>query len=148
MWVHLLAYYQARRPGQIAYSFAKFESMPVHYAVGKVPPAVPGGMEWDGDKYDPEAAFARYWDTVLVRTPDDEPDVDPSVRAFRTAASGGRRLARHGLFWLYAASVRPTLPPKGGMQATPAGEDRPPTKPSAGSAGSSGGMGNAAEETN
>ena len=73
MWVHLLAYYQARRSGLIGYSFAKFESMPVHYALGKVPPVIPGGMEWDGAKYDPFAPYARFWDTVLVRTPDSAP---------------------------------------------------------------------------
>ena len=104
MWVHLLAYYQARRPGEIAYSFAKFESMPVHYAVGKVPPVIPGGMEWDGRKYDPSAAFARYWSTVLVRTPDDDPDADPRFRTFRAAAAHVSLLARRGRFWLYDAS--------------------------------------------
>jgi hypothetical protein len=104
MWVHLLAYYQARRPGLIAYSFAKFESMPVHYALGKVPPVIPGGMEWDGSKYDPFAAYARYWDTVLVRTPDDAPQADPRHRTFRSAAGAVRLLAHHGRFWLYDAS--------------------------------------------
>jgi len=110
MWVHLLAYYQARRSGQIAYSFAKFESMPVHYAVGKAPPAIPGGMEWDGNKYNPSSPYARYWDTVLVRTPDDEPDADPRVRTFRSAATKVRVLARHGRFWLYDASALRALP--------------------------------------
>ena len=104
MWVHLLAYYQARRSGMIAYSFAKFESMPVHYALGKVPPVIPGGMEWDGGKYDPFAPYARFWDTVLVRTPDSAPLADPRERTFRSASSGVRLLAHHGRFWLYDAS--------------------------------------------
>jgi hypothetical protein len=105
MWVHLLAYYQARRSGMIAYSFAKFESMPVHYALGKVPPVIPGGMEWDAAKYDPFAPYARFWDTVLVRTPDSAPWVDPRVRTFRSAAAGVRLLTHHGRFWLYDASL-------------------------------------------
>jgi hypothetical protein len=105
MWVHLLAYYQARRPGQIGYSFAKFESMPVHYAVGKVPPVIPGGMEWDAGKYDPAASYARYWDTVLVRTPDDAPDADPRPRTFRDGANRVTVLARRGRFWLCDASA-------------------------------------------
>ncbi len=104
MWVHLLAYYQARRSGQIAYSFAKFESMPVHYALGRAPPSIPGGMEWDGAKYDPSAAYARYWDTVLVRTPDENPADDPRVRTFRAGAAQVHLLARHGRFWLYDAA--------------------------------------------
>jgi hypothetical protein len=105
MWVHLLAYYQARRSGLIAYSFAKFESMPVHYALGKVPPVIPGGMEWDGAKYDPFAPYARFWDTVLVRTPDSAPLTDPRERTFRSAAAGVRLLAHRGRFWLYDASA-------------------------------------------
>jgi len=113
MWVHLLAYYQARRSGMIGYSFAKFESMPVHYALGKAPPLIPGGMEWDGAKYDPFAPYARFWDTVLVRTPDVAPSVDPRARTFRSAASGVHLLAHHGRFWLYDASVLRMLTPEG-----------------------------------
>ena len=112
MWVHLLAYYQARRSGLIGYSFAKFESMPVHYALGKVPPVIPGGMEWDGAKYDPFAPYARFWDTVLVRTPDSAPAADPRARTFRSAATGVRLLAHHGRFWLYDASVLRGLVPQ------------------------------------
>jgi hypothetical protein len=111
MWVHLLAYYQARRSGLIAYSFAKFESMPVHYRLEKVPPVVPGGMEWDARKYDVSAPFARYWDTVLVRTPDEDPDGDPRARTFRDAAPLVRLTARHGRFWLYDASALSQRPP-------------------------------------
>ncbi|HEX9296889.1 MAG TPA: hypothetical protein VF881_13685 [Polyangiaceae bacterium] len=110
MWVHLLAYYQARRSGQIAYSFAKFESMPVHYALGRVPPVIPGGMEWDGAKYDPTAAYARYWDTVLVRTPDENPADDPRLRTFRAHATKVQLLARHGRFWLFDARGLAALP--------------------------------------
>jgi hypothetical protein len=111
MWVHMLAYYQARRSGLIGYSFAKFESMPVHYAIGKVPPIIPGGMEWDGGKYDPFSAAGRYWDTVLVRTPDSAPQDDPRWRTFRSLAPEVRLLARRGRFWLYDASALRTTNP-------------------------------------
>ena len=73
--------------------------------LGKVPPVVPGGMEWDARKYDLSAPFARYWDTVLVRTPDEDPDGDPRARTFRDAAPLVRLTARHGRFWLYDASA-------------------------------------------
>jgi hypothetical protein len=105
LWVHVLAYYQARRPGMIAYSFARFESMPVHYAVGKVPPVIPGGMEWDAGKYDPTSDYARYWDTVLIRTPDNAPNDDPRIKTFREAASRVTVLAHRGRFWLCDASA-------------------------------------------
>jgi hypothetical protein len=129
MWVHLLAYYQARRPGLIAYSFAKFESMPVHYQLGKVPPVVPGGMEWDARKYDVAAPYARYWDTVLVRTPDQNPDGDPRSQTFRDAAPFVRLLARHGRFWLYDASALAAPKPRQPGSGPPA--PGPPTGPPA-----------------
>jgi len=61
-------------------------------------------MEWDAGKYDPFAPYARFWDTVLVRTPDSAPSADPRVRTFRSAAAGVRLLTHHGRFWLYDAS--------------------------------------------
>jgi hypothetical protein len=105
MWVHVLAYYQARRPGKIAYSFAKFESMPVHYRSEGRPPAIPGGMEWDARKYDPTKPWARYWDTVLVRTPDARPDADPRQRTFGAMAPCVQVLAQRGRFWLFSTSA-------------------------------------------
>jgi hypothetical protein len=104
MWVHLLAYYQARRPGLIGYSFAKFESMPVHYALDHVPPGLPGGIEWDARKYDATQPYARFWNTVLVRTPDAAPQEDPRTRTFGRAADSVELLAHRGRFWLFDAS--------------------------------------------
>jgi hypothetical protein len=105
MWVHVLAYYQARRPGLIGYSFAKFESMPVHYRPGIAPPFVPGGMEWDARKYDPHTDYARYFDVVLVRTPDSAPDDDPRAATFRELAPRVTTLSHRGRFWLYDGSA-------------------------------------------
>jgi hypothetical protein len=122
MWVHLLAYYQSRRPGLIAYSFAKFESMPVHYAVGKAPPTVPGGIEWDARKYDAAQPYARFWDTVLVRSPDSEGDLDPRGRTFGQAAARVRLMSRRGRFWLFDASAvaaEPRTDDGGGATETP-----------------------------
>jgi hypothetical protein len=61
-------------------------------------------MEWDGGKYDPFAPYARFWDTVLVRTPDSAPLADPAVQTFRGAAPRVRLLVHRGRFWLYDAS--------------------------------------------
>lgn len=110
MWVHLLAYYQVRRPGQIGYSFTKFESMPVHYRLDRTPPQVPGGMEWDARKYDVRGEYARYFDTVLVRTPDDAPGEDPAAITFDEAAPLVKVLSHRGRFWLYDASRLKELP--------------------------------------
>jgi hypothetical protein len=85
--------------------------------VGKAPPAVPRGLEWDANKYDHNAAYARYWDTVLVRTPDDDPDADPRPITFGQAAAHVKLLSRRGRFWLFDAealkAVVPALPADG-----------------------------------
>jgi len=77
--------------------------MPVHYQIDKKPPVIPGGMEWDARKYDPTKPWARYWDTVLVRTPDKSPNEDPRGRTFGKAAACATVLAHRGRFWLFDA---------------------------------------------
>jgi hypothetical protein len=67
-------------------------------------------MEWDGAKYDPTAPYARYWNTVLVRTPDENPTDDPRFRTFRSAAPKVHLLAHHGRFWLFDAAGLAVLP--------------------------------------
>jgi hypothetical protein len=62
-------------------------------------------MEWDANKYDVSQPYARYWDTVLVRTPDEDPASDPRARTFGFAAAGMKVLSHRGRFWLYDASV-------------------------------------------
>lgn len=101
VYVHLPAVYQAWVPGEIAYTFTKFESMPVHYRPGKAPPTVQPGFEWDGGKYDPTSAWARAYDVTLVRAGGDD---DPAVQAFRGEAWRVKPLARRGRFFLYDTS--------------------------------------------
>ncbi len=102
VYVHLPAVYQAWGPGEIAYTFTKFESMPVHYRPGKAPPTVQPGFEWDGNKYDVNAAWARAYDVTLVRGADDD---DPAARVFRHEAWRVKELARRGRFHLYDTTL-------------------------------------------
>ena len=110
VFVHLPALYQARRPGEVAYSFTKFESMPVHYRAGKAPPSGPGGFEWDASKVDVRAAWVRAYDTALVRAPPTHDD--PTTVVFREEAYRVKVMARRGRFWLYdiSALARPASP--------------------------------------
>lgn len=101
IWVHTLAYYPVRRPGLIGYSFTRFESMPVHYREGSRPPLVPGGIEWFAQHYEPNSDYGRFYDLVLVRTPDDAKDEDPRELTFRGRAVDVKLVARRGRFWLY-----------------------------------------------
>lgn len=110
VYVHLLGVYQARRPGEIAYTFTKFESMPVHYRPGKAPPAGPGGFEWDANKVDVHASWLRSYDTALVRAP--YTHEDPIRLVFKEEAYRVKLMARRGRFWLYdiSALAQPASP--------------------------------------
>lgn len=102
VYVHLPAVYQAKKIGEIAYTFTKFESMPVHYKPGKAPPTVQPGFEWDGGKYDVRQAWARAYDVTLVRVP--EGVEDPAAMVFRDEAWRVKLLSQRGRFFLYDTS--------------------------------------------
>lgn len=101
IWVHSLAYYAARNPGLIGYSFTRFESMPVHYRLDARPPLVPGGIEWFARHYDPDSEYGRFYDLVLVRAPD--PHANPRELVFGEDAESVRLLSQRGRFWLFDA---------------------------------------------
>lgn len=103
VFVHLPALYPTRKVGEIAYTFTKFESMPVHYKPGKAPPSGPGGFEWDGNKVDFRSPWTRAYDLVLVEAPVDDPD--PRERVFGARAPRVRYLARRGRFFLYDTTL-------------------------------------------
>ncbi len=103
VYVHLAAMYPAKKRGEIAYTFTKFESMPVHYKPGKAPPTVTGGFEWDAYKYDVHSAWARAYDLTLIRSPRQD-DEEPARMVFREEAFRVKLLARRGRFWLYDTS--------------------------------------------
>ena len=66
VWVHLLAYHTVRRPGELAFSFTRYASLPVRYRAGKEPPHFPAGLEWNPQLFDPAAHYVQYFDIVLV----------------------------------------------------------------------------------
>jgi len=104
VFVHLPALYQIRRPGEIAYTFTKFESMIVHYRPGKAPPPPPPSLavEWNAANYDPHAPWAQAYDRTLVHAPASTDE--PTTLVFRDLAPLVRPLARRGRFWLYDTS--------------------------------------------
>jgi hypothetical protein len=56
---------------------------------------------------DPDSAYVRHWDTVLIRTPDEAPFDDPSGLAFGQQQEV-RLLAHRGRFWLYKLDDKST----------------------------------------
>ena len=103
VYVHLPAVYQAKKRGEIAYTFTKFESSTVHYRPGKAPPSVQPGFEWNARAYDVRSAWARAYDVTLVRAPDGTDD--PQTMVFGAEASRTRLMSRHGRFFLYDTSA-------------------------------------------
>ena len=104
IWVHLAAYYQVRRPGEIAFSFTRYASLPLRHRDGTVPTPVPPGFEWSPKSFDPAASFVSDFDTVLVRSPDADVAIDPSTRIFGQHADDVTVMAHRGRFWLYDIS--------------------------------------------
>lgn len=104
LYVHHLAYYVARRPGEIAYTFTKFASLPVRYRSERRPPLIPGGLEWTPWEYRVTADYARRYPLVLVRTPASAPAADPAPLTFGEHAEDVQVLAHRGRFWLYDVS--------------------------------------------
>jgi hypothetical protein len=123
LFVHHLAYYVARRPGEIAYTFTKFASLPVRYRTEVRPPLIPGGLEWTPWDYRVTAEYARRYPWVLVRTSARAPDRDPAAQTFGVHASEVRVVSRRGRFWLYDVSRIWTDPE---LEAAPAA---PPSAP-------------------
>ncbi|MFO0659126.1 MAG: hypothetical protein U0165_04760 [Polyangiaceae bacterium] len=127
VFVHLHAVYQSRKQGEVAYTFTKFESMPVHYKRGLAPPSGPGGHEWFAHYYDVHAAWARAYDMTLIHAPDDE---DPRNLVFKDEAWRIKLMARRGRFWLYDTSelakpVGVTVPSKAPKTPTDRDDQEP-----------------------
>ncbi len=106
--LHLAAYYAARKHGDWAYAFARYDYMPVRYRPGRAPPWPEHGWEFTPDDYDPRSPYARAYDLVLVKTPEtaDPPWDEAAVRArvFKGDASAPRTLAHYGLYWGFDTS--------------------------------------------
>jgi hypothetical protein len=101
VYVHHAAYTVVRRQSETTNMFSRrFGTFPIR---GRWPanaslPEV--GFEW-ARSFDPDAMYAGYFDTVMVRTPDSQPAEDPAYRVFGPSATYAMRLAHFGRFWLY-----------------------------------------------
>jgi hypothetical protein len=101
IWVHLLAYHLVRHPGEIAFDFTRYASLPVRRRDAELAPLFGSGLEWNPGLYDPTAQYAEKYNLVLVRTPDDAPAEDPRRLTFGAYAADVRLLSHRGRFWLF-----------------------------------------------
>ena len=90
-----------RHPGEIAFDFTRYASLPVRRRDAELGPLFPSGLEWNPQLYDPTAAYAEKYHLVLVRTPDDAPAEDPRRLTFGAWAADVRLLSHRGRFWLF-----------------------------------------------
>jgi hypothetical protein len=101
IWVHVLAYHLVRHPGEIAFDFTRYASLPARRRDAELGPLFPSGLEWNPQLYDPTAEYSRKYNLVLVRTPDQAPDEDPRRLTFGAYAADVQLLSRRGRFWLF-----------------------------------------------
>jgi hypothetical protein len=102
--LHLAAYYAARKHGDWAYSFARYDYMPVRYRSGQAPPWPEHGWEFTPKDYDPRSPYARTYDLLLIKTPETEPiegEGELRARIFGRDALAPRLLSHQGLYWAF-----------------------------------------------
>lgn len=94
VYLHLIAYHQVRTGAEVAPTFTRVESMPIHYRPGRAPPAIPR----DRRRYAAAAQWARSYPVVLIHAREGD---DPTKDVFGEDAPHVVLLARHGPFWLF-----------------------------------------------
>jgi hypothetical protein len=126
--LHLAAYYAARKHGDWAYSFARYEYMPVRYRPGAAPQWPEHGWEFNPADYDPRSPYARTYDLLLIKTPETEPVPEEGplrARIFGPDAAIPLLLSHRGLYWAFDTAP---LTSRLGSQELTAGE-KPATRP-------------------
>ncbi|MFI5298926.1 MAG: hypothetical protein ACHREM_12590 [Polyangiales bacterium] len=94
------AYYVARNGGEVAFSFTRTMSLPVHYRKETMPPDPPANFEWMPQAYRPSATYAKYFDLVLMKTTDDD-GVDPRAAVWGAHAGEVDVVVHHGRWWAF-----------------------------------------------
>ncbi len=126
--LHSPAYYVARKGGEVAFSFTRTMSLPVHYRPEKMPPALPFNFEWMPQAYQATAPYARYFDLVLMKTTYDD-NKDHRVSVWGEFADQVKVVAHHGKWWVFDTSAITASAPPAPPASGPAGEPDEPDEP-------------------
>lgn len=109
--LHSPAYYVARNGGEVAFSFTRTMSLPVHYKRETMPPDPPANFEWNPSDYRPGMAFAKYFDLVLMKTTYDD-GKDPRASVWGTHANEVDVVLHRGKWWVFETKrVKDDPPP-------------------------------------
>jgi hypothetical protein len=114
--LHSPAYYVARHGGEVAFSFTRTMSLPVHYKKETMPPDPPPNFEWNPSEYRSDTTWAKYFDLVLMKTQWDD-GVDPRASVWGRHAGEVDVVAHQGKWWVFetrgvkADVEEPVVPP-------------------------------------
>jgi hypothetical protein len=98
--LHAPAYYVAQNGGEVAFSFTRTMSLPVHYRKETMPPDPPPNFEWNPQDYVASADYAKYFDLVLMKTTNDD-DKDPRMSVWGLHWKEVDIVAHHGRWWIF-----------------------------------------------
>jgi chitodextrinase len=98
--LHTSAYYVARHGGEVAFSFTRTMSLPVHYRKETMPPDPPPNFEWNPGDYRAQTPWAKYFDLVLMKT-QWEDQIDPRASVWGSHASEVDVVAHQGKWWVF-----------------------------------------------
>lgn len=98
--LHAPAYYVARNGGEVAFSFTRTMSLPVHYKRDTLPPDPPPNFEWNPSDYKSSEKFARYFDLVLMKTTHDD-GKDPRESVWHSHANEVDTVLHKGKYWVF-----------------------------------------------
>jgi len=108
--LHSPAYYVARNGGEVAFSFTRTMSLPVHYRPDKMPPDTPPNFEWNPGDYRASAEFAKYFDLILMKTTWDD-GKDPRESVWGTHWQEVDTVAHIGRWWIFETKRVTADPP-------------------------------------
>ncbi len=98
--IHFPAYYVARNGGEVAFSFTRTMSLPVHYKRHTLPPDPPANFEWNPGDYRHSAAFAKHFDLILMKTTHDD-GKDPRASVWGHHADEVKTVLHRGRYWVF-----------------------------------------------
>lgn len=98
--LHAPAYYVARNGGEVAFSFTRTMSLPVHYKRETLPPDPPPNFEWNPSDYKASDTYAKYFDLILMKTTHDD-GKDPRESVWHSHANEVDTVLHKGRYWVF-----------------------------------------------
>lgn len=98
--LHSPAYYVARNGGEVAFSFTRTMSLPVHYKRETLPPDPPANFEWNPSDYRANTPYAKYFDLILMKTTHDD-GKDPRESVWHSHANEVDVVLHRGRYWVF-----------------------------------------------